>query len=171
MSRLVAPKVYRAPMRSRDDTIDPELAVQRALDLGVCGMGGVLPRVPRSLSEALELTDAAHGTRAAARLERFAAVEIGSLVWTRDTDGLYFVGRISGPWTYDAAPGAHEADLVHVRACEWRTSPVDEAVVPAATRQTFARGGRNFQQTHDRAVGEASLLLLERTTGEPVPSD
>jgi hypothetical protein len=158
----MTPAVYRAPMRSRDDAVDPGLAVVRALDHGLCGIGGVLPRRPASLEEALSWTDERYGARPARRLERFAAVEDGSLVWTRDPEGLYFLGRLAGPWRYDDAQDAVTADLVHVRSCRWVPEPVAEADVPAATRQTFARGGRNFQQTHHPDVGRESLELWEQ---------
>ncbi|MDH6287585.1 hypothetical protein M2275_002489 [Rhodococcus opacus] len=39
--------VYRAPMRSRRDDVDPGLAVQRALAMDVCGIGGLLAPTSR----------------------------------------------------------------------------------------------------------------------------
>ena len=154
-------QVYRAPMRSRHDDVDPGLAVERALESGVCGVGGRLSTPPSTLAEALGRTDDEYDERTARRLERFAAAPTGSFVWTRDTDGLYFLGRLTGEWRYDAAPDALAADLVHVRACDWLARPVPPERVPAATLATFARGGRNFQQTHDATVGADSAALWE----------
>lgn len=134
---------YRAPMRSRRDDVDPALAVRRALDLGLCGLGGVLRATPSDLHDAVRATADEHGARSAARLARFAAVEDGAVVWTRDDDGLFHVGRLDGAWHYDDAPLARRADLVHVRPCSWR-SP--DAAVPGPVLETFGRGGRNFQQ-------------------------
>lgn len=141
-----AASVYRAPMRSRDDAVADGPAVERALAIGVCGVGGRLDDPPRSLAEALAAVDAAFGERMARRLERFAAVAEGSFVWTRDIDGLCWLGRITGPWRYDASPAARAVDLVHVRACEWLAAPVEPAEVPAGVLETFARGGRNWQR-------------------------
>ena len=42
------PSAYRAPMRSRDDDVSDGPAVERALELGVCGMGGRLDDAPVS---------------------------------------------------------------------------------------------------------------------------
>lgn len=148
--------VFRAPMRSRCADVDPGLAVERALTLGVVGVGGRLPRLPRDLRDALGLTEEAHDLRVARRLERFAAVPGGAFVWTRDGEGLFHLGRVAGEWRYDDDPAALEADLVNVRDCTWLTQPVAPAEVPAAVLHTFARGGRNFQQTHDPDVGTQS---------------
>lgn len=139
------PAVYRAPMRSRDDGVRQGLAVERALQIGVCGVGGRLDRIPDSPADALAAVDAAFGERMARRLERFVSAPEGSFVWTRDVDGLLWLGRIAGPWRYDASPEARDADLVHVRACDWLDRPFEPAAVPSGVHEAFARGGRNWQ--------------------------
>jgi hypothetical protein len=136
--------VYRAPMRSRRDDVDVAATIERALALGLCGFGG--PREP---------TD----ERLVRRIERFRDVDDGSFVWTRDPDGLYWLGRITGPYFCDADEQAVAVDLVHVRECNWLAQPFREPDVPAAVVATFARGGRNFQETHDEAVGEESMRI------------
>ena len=128
-------------MRSRLDDVDPELAVGRALGLGLCGIGGRLSAPPRGLADALRQVDAAWGERAARRLERFAGVPDGAVVWTRDTDGGFHRGVLTGEWRYDADPRAVAADLVHVRPCAWQ-----RADPPSAVLESFSRGGRNFQR-------------------------
>lgn len=132
--------VYRAPLRSRDDGVDPQATLDRALSFGLCGFG-----------------DRGHGPQLARRVERFAEVPDGSFVWTRDTDGLYWLGRIIGPYFADA-DGA-SVDLVHVRPCQWLDAPFVESRCPAAVVATFGRGGRNFQQIHDERVGEQTSRL------------
>lgn len=139
-------EVYRAPLRSRRDDVDPVLAFERATTLGLVGMGGRLSRVPRSLSETLALLAEEHDERVARRVERFAAVPEGSQVWTRDPDGRYRRGHLHGPLRYDADPAAVAADLVHVRDADWEAESVDEHLVPTPVVATYARGGRNFQR-------------------------
>ncbi|TRW86316.1 GAF domain-containing protein [Mycolicibacterium sp. 018/SC-01/001] len=129
--------VYRAPMRSRRDDVDPQLARDRAFALGLVGFGRI--DVPQR------------------RVDRFAAVPDGSFVWTRDEDGLFWLGRLDGPYVYDAA--GEDVDLVHVRPCRWLPRPVVESRCPAAVLATYARGGRNFQQIHDARVGAESLRV------------
>lgn len=154
---------YRAPMRSRDDTVAPGVAVERALAEGVCGMGGRLDSTPGSLTAALAAVDARHGERAARRLERFAALPTGTLVWTRDVDGLFWLGRLTGSWRYDDDPAARTVDLVHVRACTWSSSPVAASDVPPGVTATFARGGRNGQRIRTAGAGEQSAAVWERS--------
>lgn len=135
--------VYRAPLRSRCDDIDPQSTLERALSLGLCGFG-----------------DRGHGSQLARRVERFAELPDGSFVWTRDSDGLYWLGRIGGPYFYDA--DGEGVDLVHVRPCRWLETPFIESACPPAVVATFGRGGRNFQRIRDECVGEQTLLLWEK---------
>ena len=130
--------VYRAPMRSRSDDIDWAATVDRAVSLALVGFGDI-GRTDRQIA-------------------RFAAVDDGSLVWMRDTAGFFRLGRIDGPYRFDE-DGA-DVDLVHVRPCTW-TGPIAEHRVPAAVLATFARGGRNFQQTRDPAVGPESEAVWD----------
>lgn len=134
--------VYRAPMRSRSDDIDPEATIDRALSVGVVGFG-----------------DLGADERLARRVARFANVDEGSFVWTRDVDGLFWLGRIDGKYRFDQEGAA--VDLVHVRPCRWLSRPLSEHQVPAAVVATFGRGGRNFQQTHDPDVGAQTARLWD----------
>ena len=136
--------VYRAPLRSRRDEVDPQATFERALSLGLCGFGD--DRNPVKLDR---------------RVERFAAVADGSFVWSRDPDGLYRLGRLDGPYFYDAA--GESVDLVHVRPCRWLCAPIVESAAPPAVIATFGRGGRNFQQIHDSEVGADSATLWEQS--------
>jgi hypothetical protein len=120
---------YRAPMHSRLDEVDRWFAVERALRLGLVGMG-----------------DRSGDERTTARLERFRAVPDGAEVWTRDEDGLFHRGVITGPCRFDASREAYDADLRHVRPCTWDAEALEEHRIPPAVAATFRRGGRNFQR-------------------------
>ncbi|MEV8377047.1 GAF domain-containing protein [Kribbella sp. NPDC056861] len=157
--------VYRAPLRSRRDDVPVGLAVDRALTLGVCGFGGRLNPPPADLADALTATALTYDVRTARRLQRFAEIPVGAFMWTREPDGPYYLGRLTGSWQYDASPGAAAADLVHVRACDWSSSPVPESAVPSGTAYTFSRGGRNLQRIHDEDT-EAQTAELWRSGGQ-----
>jgi hypothetical protein len=90
--------VYRAPLRSRRDDIDPALTFERALSLGLCGFG-----------------DHGDTERLERRVQRFAAAPDGSLVWTRGPEGMYWLGRLAGSYFYDAA--GESVDLVDESRC------------------------------------------------------
>ncbi|WP_199701116.1 hypothetical protein [Jiangella rhizosphaerae] len=112
-----------------------------------------------TVAEAAAALEQTAGERAARRLERFAAVPDGAFVWTRDVDGAYLLGRLDGPYRYDASPPARAADLVHVRPCRWLAVPVDSARVPAAVVAAFGRGGRNFQRIRHASVAPATAAI------------
>ncbi|WP_222847651.1 GAF domain-containing protein [Nocardioides dongxiaopingii] len=133
--------VYRAPMRSRVVPDDGRRAVGRALALGVVGVGGRLDAEPADLAAAVAAVATRHDERTAARLERFAAVPDGAEAWTRDADGVFHRGVLTGGWRHDPDPLAWELDLTHVRPCRW-----DAAAPPPAVVEAFARGGLNFQR-------------------------
>lgn len=146
------PEVYRAPMRSRSDDVDLRATIERARRLRLCGFGQ-------------RVRDRDEAQRLARRVARFADIDDGSFVWTRDADGYYWLGRIEGPYYCDDDPTATAVDLVHVRPCRWLSEPVLESDAPAAVIATFRRGGRNFQQTHDSAVGAQTARLWEERLG------
>lgn len=167
-----AEQVYRAPMRSRDDDVPAGLAVERALELGLCGIGGRLDRSPDTLQDAVAATDRAFDERSARRLERFAAAPPGSFVWTADAYEFLWLGRINGQWSYDSGAGAWAVDLVHVRSCDWSDAPIPHADAPPSVHATFARGGRNWQRIGDPHVESQSDHLWERygPDADPVTS-
>jgi hypothetical protein len=130
----MAEPIFRAPMGDAADA---------ALERGLVGIGD------------------AGGNRAKAQriLERFAALPDGTFVWTRDAGGAFHLGRLAGPAADAATAPALPPGLRHVRPTAWLERPFGELDVPAAVAATFARGGRNFQRTHDAAAERATAAL------------
>jgi hypothetical protein len=158
--------VYRAPMRSRDDAVPRGVGAERALALGICGIGGRVSPPPTTLDAALALADEQSGIRLAWKIERFARAPIGAYAWTRDIDGLSYLGRLAGPWAYDASVEALAADLVHVRACDWILEPVPDDLVPGAVQAAFGRGGRNWQRIRAEGVTPPTAAVWQRYRDE-----
>ncbi len=152
MSLMVA--VYRAPMRSRSDAIPSQATIDRARRLGLCGFGQ-------------SVSGSAEQDRLVRRVARFAELDEGSFAWTRDSDGWFWLGRISGPYFYDADKPARAVDLVHVRPCEWLPEPTLERDVPTPVIATFRRGGRNFQQIHHSSIGPETQRVWDARTRPP----
>ena len=123
-------------MRARDRDLPPGAGAEYGLAHGLVGIGRADER----------------------RLRRFAELPDGAFVWTRTTEGMYFLGRISGPCR-DEAAAERAVGLAHVRAAVWMDRPFGEAEVPPAVAATFARGGRNFQRTHGEAVERRTAEL------------
>jgi hypothetical protein len=153
-------EVYRAPMSSRRSDVVEGAAVERALTLGLCGLGGsVLDPAPETVAEAVRRISGAGDDRLAARIRRFADAADGSFVWTRDGDGLAWLGRLEGGWFYDASAAATRVDLTNVRPCHWLAAPIADHRLAPGVRLTFARGGKNWQRIRAAGEFEASLRL------------
>lgn len=144
-------------MRSRIVQACPGAGADYAIARGVVGIGEAVENRPASVAEAVLAVAEAHGERAGRLLARFAALPDGSLVWTRQQDGAFRLGRISGAWRYDDSPAAHEVGIHHVRPTIWSPRRFVDRDVPAAVAHTFARGGRNLQRTHDREAERQSV--------------
>ena len=136
-----ATPIYRAPMRARDLDVPAGVGAEYGIAHRVVGIG------------------AGRGDRAARMVHRFATLPDGVFVWTRDTRGAYHLGRITGPPREDRTADARAVGIRHVRPAAWLDRTFDESEIPAAVARTFARGGRNFQRTHD-ADGERQTAEL-----------
>ncbi|WP_459967120.1 GAF domain-containing protein [Mycobacterium sp. MUNTM1] len=146
--------VYRAPMRSRNGAVEQQATIDRARRLGVCGFGRLV-------------SSPAEQDRLARRVARFAELGEGSFVWTRDPHGWFWLGRVCGPYSYDAGKSAAAVDLVHIRPCEWVSMPILEQDAPDAVVATFRRGGRNFQEIHHPSIGVETQAVWDARTNQP----
>lgn len=123
--------IYRAPMRARNLDVPAGAGAEYGVARGLVGIG------------------AGEGERGQRLLHRFATVPEGVFVWTRDEGGAYYLGLIAGPVREDRSAGARAVGIRHVRPTTWLDRRFQEAEVPRAVAETFARGGRNFQRTRD----------------------
>jgi hypothetical protein len=152
---------YRAPMRTLK--VDDGTAAEWAIAAGVVGLDGAVRTEPESLDDALAAVDLQLDERTARRIRRFTLAPAGSLVWTRDRSGGLHLGRLGDGQRYVRDAVARQMGLPHQRDCDWAAGPVPVELVPAAVIETFARGGRNWQQI--RADGGASARLWEQLDG------
>lgn len=156
------PPIYRAPMRARDRDAPAGAGAEHGLRHGLVGIGDALAGpAPSSLDDAVAAAAEQHGEKAGRLLRAFAEVPDGTFVWTRVGDGTYRLGRIDGAWRYDDAPAAHAVGIHHVRPATWLDRPFGDDDVPAAVAATFARGGRNFQRTHDEPAERRTAALWD----------
>jgi hypothetical protein len=98
-------------------------------------------------------------------LHRFATVPDGAFVWTRDSAGGYHLGRLAGPVREETASGWRALGITHVRPTTWLPETFGEPDVPPAVAAAFARGGRNFQRTHDPDAERLTAGLWNRQMG------
>jgi hypothetical protein len=139
-------------MRARVIETRPGAGADFAVDHGLIGVGERIVPVPQTPAEAVLGVTQIHGEKAARVLARFIGLPDGTFVWTRQSDGAYRLGRITGHWHYDDSPAAREVGIHHVRPARWSPRRFGDRDVPAGVARAFARGGRNLQRTHDHAA-------------------
>jgi hypothetical protein len=127
-------------MRARDLDVPAGTGAEYGVARGVVGIGP------------------GRGERATTALHRFARVPSGGFVWTRDRAGSYHLGQITGDVREDRSSAARAVGIAYVRDTAWLARAFQETEVPPAVARTFARGGGNFQRTHDR---EAERMTCE----------
>ena len=89
-------------------------------------------------------------------------MEIGDLIWTRNAQGMYFLGQITGPWKYKSDKEYMDADLVNIRPCNWMKIGLQDAV-PGKVLASF-RGSSAVQQVHDDIACKYSQLKYNELT-------
>ena len=82
---------------------------------------------------------------------------IDDLIWTRDWDGIYYIGRITSDWYYDTSKEASKADIVNVKKCDWKKVGTIESV-PGKLVNCFIPP-RTIQQVNDETVKLFSQLV------------
>lgn len=147
----------------RTPRVDDGSAAEWAIAAGVVGLDGAVRCPADHIHDLLTLVDLELDERTARRIRRFTLAPAGSLVWTRDRSGGLHLGRLGDGQRYAQDAVARQMGLPHQRDCDWAAGPVPVELVPAAVIETFARGGRNWQQI--RADGGASALLWVQLDG------
>lgn len=92
-------------------------------------------------------------------------MQIDDLVWTRNCDGLYYLGRITGDWQY-CDTSYKDAGVFNVRPCQWCKAGSVEAV-PGKVQNSF-RPSATLQQINDVTAAEYSRFLFNKLAGEQV---
>ena len=100
-------------------------------------------------------------------------MQIGDLIWTRTSDGVYYLGSISSEWRYDHSDDAINMDIANVRDCNWvKVGTVD--AVPGKVLTSFI-ASRTLQRIHDTTIHYYSQLMFNELSGselyspEPLP--
>ena len=93
-------------------------------------------------------------------------VKVNDLIWTRDRDGRYYLGRVVSPWEYFANEESLQADIVNFCRCELFPLDVDE--VPGKVVACF-RPPKVIQAIRDPTMGIYSQLLWNRLPSNAEP--
>ena len=154
--------VFRIHIRPSGGANDQEMSFQYCLDQEyVLGMGWAVAGGAQldwdDYSAAAEQMYEYKELQSVRYLHR--EVEVNDLIWTRDTMGRYYLGRVTSPWEYLATPDALQADIVNICRCELIGVGAD--AVPGKVVASF-RGGRTIQAIMSENVDIYSQLLWNR---------
>ena len=122
----------------------PNEARKYCRDAGVVGIGWGTRRLDANASVADSLAYRASvgptaGVRAIRTLDR--QVQDGDFMWTRDTNGDFWLGRVQGPCRRELSDDAFRYDLGHVRPCKWLQRPLKLFETPGAVVRSFTGPG------------------------------
>lgn len=171
------PVLWRAKVRSELAGVVHADAVEYCWDQNVIGTGWGLEGLPDGapfdqVYEAVKnRNEPRWGRRTALMLRRLAEeAAVGDFVWTRDTSGRYLLGRIAGPYRYDASGAARAVDLYNVRPARWAPRRLNDLEVPGAVIRTFVGPGPAWCRIHDAGARRLTPYLWEMLNGNDPPA-
>lgn len=171
------PIIWRTKLRSKKDGVDHATQVAYCLDGERVGIGWGIEHLPSgsSLSAVLDAirseTSPGWGKVAAWTVRRFGEdAAIGDFVWTRDLQGRFRLGRISGEYVYENSARAKETDTHQVRAADWAHQPLSDLEVPGAIIRAFSGTSTSFSRMWNEGARMYTAWLWEKLHGrEPRP--
>ena len=149
------PVLYRLHVKTACD--DREGTLRFCLDGGFLGVGW---------AAGSDVADWASYRKAAARRYGRVASSVramhdlpdGALIWTRDPEGGYYIGRVCGPWRYLVGDEPSYFDIHNVRPARIVACALKSAV-PRSVQKAFSRG-QALQRVHDADARRCSASLF-----------
>lgn len=169
------PTVWRAKLFSeREDLCDDGLrdkARAYCRSAGVVGVGWgrwtIKARDGAPLEDVLAEIRSIEGWRPGGHTVRRLAQDAkeGDFVWTRDSVGAYWLGRITGPWRFDGSEEASKWDLNNARDCEWLDRSFRDWEVPGAVVRSFTGRSSSFSRVApgERGGWQVTQLIWQQT--------
>ena len=153
--------VYRIHIRPSGGANDQEMSFKYCWDNRVLGMGWAVPgQVHLTWDEYVVAAVNQYGPNGFQNpCYMHRNVQDNDLIWTRDTMGRYYLGRVTSPWEYLATPKARQADIVNICHCE--LFPLDADAVLGKVVASF-RARRTIQAIDGRTVAIYSQHLWNR---------
>ncbi|HHF3029502.1 TPA: hypothetical protein ACPJ05_003199 [Vibrio diabolicus] len=158
--------VFRLHLRPKGGLADPRFSFKYCLKNSVLGLGWQTDSHTNGSDWGSYEKEASklYGTKALSRVRYLRNhVKKGDLIWTRDTNGTYYLGMVLSQWEYFSTPEAKDADIVNIVRCELqKVSNVDD--VPGKVVACF-RPTRTIQAIRDQTSINYSELLWNKLSG------
>lgn len=159
--------VFRIHIRPTGGANDQEASFEYCLKHGLVGMGWSVAETGKSRlswDEYIAAAEEKYGHRDVLNARYMKReVKVNDLIWTRDTVGRYYLGRVASPWEYLADEESLQADIVNFCRCE-AILPCGVDEVPGKVVACF-RPRRVIQAVRDPTMAIYSKLLWNRLSG------
>lgn len=112
-------KLWRLKIESKSD--NEICAVEYFLEKSVVGIGWSVNCKPKTKEDYWQLGEEIYGDSAWCKaVNNFLyKIEIGDLIWTRNSADIYFLGQINGDWEYKNSRKNQSVGVFNIRECKW----------------------------------------------------
>jgi len=159
--------VYRIHIRPKGGLANPKVSFDYCLKENVLGLGWQTETQNSDVTWEEYETEASeiYGSDELSRVRYLKDNLIkDDLIWTRDADGNYYLGKVVSEWEYYSNLKAQNADIVNVVRCELKkVLSVDD--VPGKVVACF-RPSKTIQSIRDKTASNYSKYLWNKLCGE-----
>jgi hypothetical protein len=157
--------VQRIHIRSTIDGVDHDAATRWCLSEGLVGIGWGIWDGAGTRTWERYVEDYEHGQGSVnTNVRRFHDLDVGTLIWTRERSGNYWLGRICGGWEYRDDEVAQRLDLFNLRPTSWDEVGTEDRV-PGRVVNAF-RSRMTLQRIKDHGAVAYSNRLFGRSDAD-----
>jgi hypothetical protein len=161
--------VYRIHIRPKGGLAKPKISFAYCLKENVLGLGWQTKSQNNGATweEYESEASAIYGRSELSRVRYLKNnLKKNDLIWTRDTDGNYYIGKVKSEWEYLSNKDAQDADIVNIVRCDLQKIPsIDE--VPGKVIACF-RPSKTIQSIKDKTAADYSRRLWNKLSGENI---
>ena len=159
--------VFRIHIRPNGGLADPSISFEYCLKENVLGLGWQTNSQNNRASwdEYEKEASEKYGSSDLSRVRYLKNnIRINDLIWTRDTQGNYYLAKVEAEWEYFSNKNAQDADIVNIVRCNIIKVPsVDD--VPGKVVACF-RPSRTIQAIRDETALNYSEYLWNKLSGQ-----
>lgn len=155
--------VFRLHIRPKGGLGQPKYSFEYCLNEQVLGLGWQVGEDKTGISwddyeeDAIDI----YGSKELSRVRYLKNnVKTDDLIWTRDTDGNYYLAKSQSGWEYHSTPNGRKADIINLVRCDIRkVISIDD--VPGKVIACF-RPSRTIQSIRDETASDYSKYLWNK---------